>query len=156
MQIYEMSLKSENFSDLSIPVSALRLLAQPSTPVEVREEVIERAAAGEPIKVNDVKEAVEQAKVDLPAPITASRKSHADRNFEKLVEKWLTGAQLALINLQCLQEFQTELSALTLSGEPAKIAKVIGRLDIRACIKIAEAAEKQGLKLRGILKAVTS
>jgi hypothetical protein len=65
MRVYQMSLKSENFSDLSIPVSALYLLARPSTPAEVREEVIERAEAGERITVAAVKEAVEQRSVSV-------------------------------------------------------------------------------------------
>ena len=39
----ELSLKSENFSDLRISVSALYLLAAPSTPSEAVDEVIERA-----------------------------------------------------------------------------------------------------------------
>jgi Protein of unknown function (DUF3102) len=42
-RVYELSLKSENFSDLEIPVSALYLLAAPSTPPEAVDEVIECA-----------------------------------------------------------------------------------------------------------------
>ena len=47
MRVYEVSLKSENFSDLRIPVSGLYLLAAPSTPPEAVDEVIERAKSGE-------------------------------------------------------------------------------------------------------------
>jgi hypothetical protein len=97
-----------------------------------------------------VEDAIEQAIVDLPAPATTSRKSREDRNFEKLAEKWLTCAVLALPQLQLLQQFQAEFSMLILSGEEAKIAKVIGGLDIRTAIKIAGAAEEQGIKLRQI------
>jgi hypothetical protein len=46
-RVYELSLKSENFSDLEIPVSALYLLAAPSTPPEAVDEVIECAKTGE-------------------------------------------------------------------------------------------------------------
>src|SRR5262245_45152690 len=46
MQVFELS-KSRNLRDLDVPVSALYLLAAPSTPEEAREEVIERAQAGE-------------------------------------------------------------------------------------------------------------
>jgi hypothetical protein len=46
-RVYELSLKSENFSDLEIPVSALYLLAAPSTPPEAVDEVIECARTGE-------------------------------------------------------------------------------------------------------------
>ena len=41
MRVYDLSRKSENFSDLKIPVSALYLLAAPSTPPEAVDEVIE-------------------------------------------------------------------------------------------------------------------
>jgi hypothetical protein len=166
MRVYELPLKSETVSDLDISVTALYRLARPSTPVEVCEEVIERAKAGEPIKDNDVKEAVEQAKVDLPAPITASREFSADRylikrlavtsNFEELVERLAGTAGIALLHLQAFKKCQAKLSALTLSGEQAKIAKVIAELDIRAGIKIAEAAEKQSIKLRKAVKADAS
>src|SRR5262249_59011084 len=47
--------------DWTVPVSALYLLARPSTPAEVREEVIERAEAGDRITVAAVKKVVEQA-----------------------------------------------------------------------------------------------
>jgi hypothetical protein len=66
MQVYELALKSENISNLDISASALYRLARPSTPVEVREEVIERAKTGERITVAAVKEVVEQAAIDLP------------------------------------------------------------------------------------------
>ena len=57
---------SKNFLDLNLPVSALYLLARPSTSDEVREDVIERARAGERITVAEVKEVVEQAATDSP------------------------------------------------------------------------------------------
>ena len=47
MRVYDLSRKSENFSDLKIPVSALYLLAAPSTPPEAVDEVIECAKTGE-------------------------------------------------------------------------------------------------------------
>jgi hypothetical protein len=47
MRVYELSLKSENFADLGIPVSGLYRLAAPSTPPEAVDEVIERAKRGE-------------------------------------------------------------------------------------------------------------
>jgi hypothetical protein len=41
MKVYELSLKYSNFEDLNIPVSALYLLAAPSTPVDVRDAVLD-------------------------------------------------------------------------------------------------------------------
>jgi hypothetical protein len=45
MRVYEMVTKSEKFSDLSLPVSSLYLLAAPSTPEEARQAVIESSSA---------------------------------------------------------------------------------------------------------------
>jgi Protein of unknown function (DUF3102) len=58
MRVYELSedFESRNFRDLRIAPSALYLLAKPSTPEEVRTEIIERAKAGEKITHKDVKE----------------------------------------------------------------------------------------------------
>ena len=54
MRVYELS-KSRNFRDLSLPLSGLYLLAAPSTPQEARDEIIERAQAGEKIPVVEAK-----------------------------------------------------------------------------------------------------
>jgi hypothetical protein len=63
MQVHAMVGKSEKFADLSLPVSGLYLLAAPSTPEEVRDEVAIRAAAGEKITVADVRSFKERAVV---------------------------------------------------------------------------------------------
>ena len=52
-----------HFTNLSIPVSALYLLAAPSTPEEAIEIVTERVEAGEKMSVEDVKAVVEEEKV---------------------------------------------------------------------------------------------
>jgi len=61
MRVYELS-KSRNFRDLSLPLSGLYLLAAPSTPQEARDEIIERAQAGEKIPVVEAKRIIEHAK----------------------------------------------------------------------------------------------
>jgi hypothetical protein len=61
MRVYELS-KSRNFRDLSLPLSALYLLAAPSTPQEARDEIIERAQAGETIPVAEAKRIIEHSK----------------------------------------------------------------------------------------------
>src|SRR5262249_30410741 len=58
MQVYELADKSPNFGDLNLPVSALYMLAAPSTPPEARAEIIERVEAGEKVTVADVKTAI--------------------------------------------------------------------------------------------------
>jgi hypothetical protein len=70
MRVYEMS-KSSKFENLNIPVSGLYLLAAPSTPEAAREEVIERAQAGEKLRHARVREIVGEHK---PAPPKKNRK----------------------------------------------------------------------------------
>jgi hypothetical protein len=48
MQVYE-RFKLANFANLQVDVSALYLIAAPSTPEPVEREVIERAKRGEPM-----------------------------------------------------------------------------------------------------------
>jgi len=55
MRVYDLS-ESRNFRDLNIAPSALYLLAAPSTPPAVKDEIIERAEAGEKITVKTTKE----------------------------------------------------------------------------------------------------
>jgi Protein of unknown function (DUF3102) len=56
-----------NFGHLDLPLSALYLLAAPSTPPEARAEIIERAEAGEQLKVSEVKAVVAKTKPE-PKP----------------------------------------------------------------------------------------
>jgi hypothetical protein len=59
MRVYELAAaRSENFSDLDLPVSGLYLLAAPSTPESVRDDVFRRAALGEAISFADIKREV--------------------------------------------------------------------------------------------------
>ena len=58
ISVHELAGKSDNLSDLEIGVSSLYLLAAPSTPEEVRQAVIERAAHGERMSVKDVKKLI--------------------------------------------------------------------------------------------------
>jgi hypothetical protein len=63
MRVHELSeSKSENFSDLDLPVSALYLLAAPSTPAPVREEILERGKKGEKLKHEEVKQEIAKAR----------------------------------------------------------------------------------------------
>jgi hypothetical protein len=61
MRVFEMS-KSRNFRDLSLPMSGLYLLAAPSTPEEVQQQVIERAEAGQRFSHAQIKEVIADAK----------------------------------------------------------------------------------------------
>jgi hypothetical protein len=58
MSVYD-AFKSDNFSDLEIDVSALYLIAAPSTPEHVVQVVIERARSGEPMTRAKAEEVLE-------------------------------------------------------------------------------------------------
>src|SRR5262245_48205194 len=56
MRVYSLGLKSKIVLDSDIiTLTALYYMARPSTPLAVREKIIERVEAGEPITVTDVK-----------------------------------------------------------------------------------------------------
>ena len=50
--------KSENFSDLNVPVSGVYLLARPSTPDAAKAEIIEKAKTGAKVTHKDVQETI--------------------------------------------------------------------------------------------------
>jgi hypothetical protein len=62
MRVYELSLKSENFSNLDLPISGLYLLAAPSTPAETRDAIIDRAAKGEKLTHEQIKDTIQEAR----------------------------------------------------------------------------------------------
>jgi hypothetical protein len=63
INVYEFSQAEEfKFVNLTLPVSAIYLLAAPSTPAEARTEIIEAAKAGEVISVEKVKVTIARAK----------------------------------------------------------------------------------------------
>jgi hypothetical protein len=73
MRVFELS-KSEKFSDfgqVDLPVTALYLLAAPSTPETLRTEILERAKAGNGVSVEDVKEAIADGKTDKAPSVNA-------------------------------------------------------------------------------------
>jgi hypothetical protein len=61
MRVAELS-KSETVSNLNLPVKALYLLTAPSTPTEARDEIIDRAEAGETVPVAKVKRIIKDSK----------------------------------------------------------------------------------------------
>jgi hypothetical protein len=73
IRLYDLS-KSRNFLDLNLPLSALYLLAAPSTPKKARDEIFKRAEHGEQVTVDDTKREIDKAKGKHPqatTPITS-------------------------------------------------------------------------------------
>jgi hypothetical protein len=91
IRIHELAAaRSENFSDLDLPVSGLYLLAQPSTPESVRDEIFQRAAAGEAISFAEIKREV-SGETPTAAPVKGLAKLAAqlaeDRPDDPLVQQ---------------------------------------------------------------------
>jgi Protein of unknown function (DUF3102) len=63
---YQLSLKCEKFSDLKIEVSAVYLIARPSTSEEVRNEMLARAENGEKITHKSVVESIKRSRPKVP------------------------------------------------------------------------------------------
>ena len=74
MRVYHLALtRSENFSDLSLPVSGLYLLARPSTSEATRDDILGRASAGETISFAEIKREVsgERSADERPGQLAA-------------------------------------------------------------------------------------
>jgi hypothetical protein len=86
MQVAEFS-KSRNLRNLEIPVSGLYLLAAPSTPEAARDEVVERAEAGERMTAAQIKEAVDKAvNAEIELQLKALRAEAFQREAELRAE----------------------------------------------------------------------
>lgn len=70
MQVYR-QFKTHKLCDLNIAISALYLLARPSTPEEARQEALEKARAGETITHSAAKEIVTGHTIDIEAEVLA-------------------------------------------------------------------------------------
>jgi DUF3102 family protein len=62
IHVYERQSELTKFVNSDLPISALYLLAAPSTPEEARTEIITRAEAGETVPVAEVKRTIERTK----------------------------------------------------------------------------------------------
>ncbi len=80
MRVAELA-KSAKFEDLNVPVSGLYLLAAPSTPDSVRDDVLRRAAAGEAFSVAEIKREI------TGEGVPAARLSRLAKIAEQLAEE---------------------------------------------------------------------
>ena len=76
INVYEMS-KSNKLLDLDLPISAIYLLATPSTPEAAKIEIVERAQAGEPLPVAEIKHLVQKHRANGKAHKQPSKKKNS-------------------------------------------------------------------------------
>jgi hypothetical protein len=98
ISVHDLSLKSDNLSDLGLPVSGLYLLAAASTPEEARAEVIESAEAGETPSVAEIKEIIDQAR----GKATKGHKQPASRTRLPVMPKSRAKPKLVVVELSPL------------------------------------------------------
>jgi hypothetical protein len=93
MRVHELS-KSKNFLDLSIPVSGLYLLAAPSTPPEVVDEVIDRAKSGERVTHAEIAQAIAEVRATFVFAGTGTKDHVAE--LEKALDRAEADAEAAI------------------------------------------------------------
>jgi Protein of unknown function (DUF3102) len=84
-QIYELSLRRSNLDHLDLPVSALYLLAAPSTPPNARDAVLDLAANGEHLTHAQVKAMIAEAKNETAIEYEAKIAKQAEAQDELAV-----------------------------------------------------------------------
>jgi hypothetical protein len=62
IQVNALSNQIPQLAEFNLPISGLYVLAAPSTPPEARDAIIERAQAGEPVSVSEIKQTIDVAK----------------------------------------------------------------------------------------------
>lgn len=85
--VYEAFSNRANFAQLNIAASALYLLAAPSTPDEVRDAMLAKAEAGEPVTYGDTRRAIEDARDEKPEksdPVKDAMATAAERRAARL------------------------------------------------------------------------
>jgi len=163
MRCHELA-KNRNFRDLSLPVSGLYLLAAPSTPDEVRDAVIARAAAGEKVTTTQVKTAItakrpkrtgtgmssEERRADARAPsppdtpasqsATAARPSHVTQIHQPgqrtADERRIYGANDINANLLTTMQTVEQIQQLARGMHSANAAAVLARVDPAAAREV--------------------
>ena len=114
MRMFELSKKSTTVVDLDLPLKSLYLLAAPSTPKIVRDEIIERAEKGEKVKHKDVKAAVSKSKApkEKPAPRTNGATETGEQRKERAAQEvGQVAAKVACIIAKAPTETDAALAA---------------------------------------------
>jgi hypothetical protein len=107
IHIFERKSQLNNLLNANLPVSALYLLAAPSTPKEARDAIIEHAQTGEPVSIAETKRIIEDArgrKQSARKPRKPTTKSQSEKNAgdhkkafgEALVDKLIDGFDVPL------------------------------------------------------------
>jgi|SRR5262249_23554200 len=125
MHIFERKSELNNLLNADLPVSALYLLAAPSTPKEARNEINERAQAGEKVKVAKVKRHKSQSskrKQRHPASIRIPSSAEV-RRHEKLGRRTVSQLRGASLGNAAEMDALIELNRGAPDGEHTAIVE---------------------------------
>jgi hypothetical protein len=87
MNVYALGGKFDNLSNLELPISALYMLAAPSTPNEARTEIIARAKVGETISTETVKNTIARRRSERPRNMKRANLLRRAKLTDELVDK---------------------------------------------------------------------
>ena len=137
MHVYELAeSKSENFSELKLPISAFYLLAAPSTPEPVRDEIITRAKGGEKIKHAEVKKRVAKAR-----PPTKRSSPAAKASSSPAAKAVAEAAEATARKREAAAQAQQDVG----SGSSSELQRKLARLE-----ELENANRVQAIKIIGL------
>jgi hypothetical protein len=139
MRVYDLSRKSEKFADLQVPISALYLLAAPSTPDKALEAVAMRVGAGNGVSVAEVKDMIAKSRRGSPlrhsihvAREILSSVMQAPEHWDQILERHLGDLDLdrdqvlAIINQKCSEMLESRRERLLdLKHEMARLEAIL-------------------------------
>jgi hypothetical protein len=163
IQIYELAEERSNLDHLDLSVSAIYLLAAPSTPESARDEIIERAASGERLSHAGVQATIAEAKGRQEPAKPKQAKSPTKPKSAPATDKPAAGSRSAqweaatadaaeaLGRLQDLQqaycEWRDNLPENLQSGILADKLDAVCEIDIDSAVSVIEEAEGLDLPL---------
>jgi Protein of unknown function (DUF3102) len=150
INVYKLSGKLENFSNLELPISGLYSLAAPSTPEMAKTDIIKRAQSGEVIPLSEVKRTIDAAKgrktaKPKPRDTEAALKPSHDRAARKLLNQF--GEAPVEVQRQFLQLTRDDIGPASAGELVRKDARIEGlqaekwRLEIKITGLESEIAE---------------
>jgi hypothetical protein len=161
-QVYEaLGTKSINFMDLNLGASSLYRISAPTTPPDARDEVIQRAEAGEMLACAEVKRVVQEKKAKLPSKQPRVASQTPTRRYpeppepadgENLWRSWGPGAAIGV----ALHDFGELVTGRDASGLFGILECAIRSMDEASREKVLAAFELLGRLDEKLRKGGTS
>ena len=131
MRVYDLYRKSEKFADLQVPISALYLLAAPSTPDKALEEVATRIGNGNDVSLAEVKDIIDKSRrgsslrhlIRVALQILGVMPCDS-RDWDQVLDRHLAGADreqvLAIVHRKCSERLERREASFSFSGRKSQ------------------------------------